>query len=252
MRSSIFLIALLLAVLISLVSGAAVDKKKKKHTTTTKKHTTTTKKHTTTTTKKHTTTTVKHATTTTVAPTTTATHVVTTAHPTTTTTKTTTHTTTASPLPSVKPGKAGQTGAIWDANDFCIFLPPSYGGDISANEDKAVAFCTKDNVYGATKARVLPAGFIQSAHFVSNPSKGYVQVTGRMDRSKYGLSSKDGGGQYDMRAPVGATCAGYASFVQLTEPDAQIYCIRCCKNKSDCPVNRSTYGCKSVLGGDYS
>ena len=73
-----------------------------------------------------------------------------------------------------------------------------------------------------------------------------------MDRSKYGLSANDGGGQYDMRAPVGATCAGYASFVQLTEPDAQIYCIRCCKNKSDCPVNRSTYGCREVLGGDYS
>lgn len=240
MRSSIFLIALVLAVLISLVSGAAVDKKKKK--TTTKKHTTTTKKHSTTTAKQ---TTTKLATT--AAPKPTTTKAATTAKPTTVKT-----TTAASPLPSVKPGKSGQTGAIWDVNNFCIFLPPSYGGDIAANEDRAVAFCTKNNVYGATNARVLPGGFIQSAHFVSNPSKGYVQVTGRMDRSKYGLSSNDGGGQYDMRAPVGATCAGYASFVQLTEPDAQIYCIRCCKNKADCPVNRSTYGCKSVLGGDYS
>ncbi|KAI7820924.1 hypothetical protein BC939DRAFT_387041, partial [Gamsiella multidivaricata] len=148
--------------------------------------------------------------------------------------------------------KPGQTGVILDQSNFCIFLPPKYGGGISENEDRAVAFCTKANLPGATNAQVLPNGFIKTAHFVTNTQKGYVQVTGRIDRSKYGLSSKDGGGQYDMRAPVGATCAGYNSFVQLTEPDAQIYCIRCCKNKADCPVNKSTKGCEAVLGGDYS
>ncbi|KAF9566182.1 hypothetical protein EC968_003835 [Mortierella alpina] len=153
---------------------------------------------------------------------------------------------------AVKPqGKAGQTAVVLNKDDFCIFLPPMMGGDIAANEDKAVAFCTKPNLPNA-KAQTLPSGFIQSAHFVSNAGKGYVQVTGRMDRSKYGLKANDGGGQYDVKAPVGAVCAGYKSFVQLTEPDAEIYCIRCCKNKGDCPVNKSTHGCKSVLGGDYS
>ncbi|KAF9578181.1 hypothetical protein BGW38_006159 [Lunasporangiospora selenospora] len=150
------------------------------------------------------------------------------------------------------PAKMGQTGVIVSATDFCVFLPPKFGGDIAANEDRAVAFCTKPNMPGAPNAQVLPKGFIQSAHLVSNSTGGWIQVTGRIDRSKYGLSPKDGGGQYDVKAPVGAICAGYKSFVQLTEPDAQIYCIRCCMNKIDCPVNKSTYGCKRVLGGDYS
>ncbi|KAG0347550.1 hypothetical protein BG005_012017 [Podila minutissima] len=155
------------------------------------------------------------------------------------------------PTPTPKPGKQGQTGVVLSQTDFCLWLPPVYGGDIAANEDRAVAFCTKPNMPGAANAGVLPAGFIQSANFVTDTQKGYVQVTGRLNRSKYGLSAKDGGGQYDMRAPVGAICNGYKAFVQLTEPDAQIYCIRCCMNKADCPVNKSTYGCKKVLGGVY-
>ncbi|KAF9325839.1 hypothetical protein BG006_010693 [Podila minutissima] len=176
----------------------------------------------------------------------------------TTTTKAKKTTTTVRPTsskptatPTSKPGKQGQAGVVLSQTAFCLWLPPVYGGDIAANEDRAVAFCTKPNMPGAANAGVLPAGFIQSAHFVTDTQKGYVQVTGRLNRSKYGLSAKDGGGQYDMRAPVGAICNGYKAFVQLTEPDAQIYCIRCCMNKADCPVNKSTYGCKKVLGGVY-
>ncbi|KAF9435030.1 hypothetical protein BGZ76_007009 [Entomortierella beljakovae] len=145
----------------------------------------------------------------------------------------------------------GQTAALISSSQYCIFLPPEVGGNIADNEDRAVAFCNKP-ISTAPKAGTLPTGFIQSIHFVTNTSKGYVQITGRIDRSKYKLSASDGGGQYDTRAPVGAKCAGYASFVQLIEPDEQIYCLRCCKNKADCPVNKSTYGCKKVLGGDYS
>ncbi|KAF9122073.1 hypothetical protein BGW39_010052 [Mortierella sp. 14UC] len=165
-----------------------------------------------------------------------------------TTTKPTTISTPAKPTPT----KMGQTAVILNATDYCIFLPPKYGGDIAANEDRAVAFCTKPNLPGAPNAQVLPAGFIKSSHYVVNAQKGYVQITGRIDRSKYGLSSKDGGGQYDLRAPVGSKMNGYNAFVQLTEPDAQIFCIRACMTKADCPVNKSTYGCEKVLGGDYS
>ncbi|KAG0329938.1 hypothetical protein BG004_002216 [Podila humilis] len=170
----------------------------------------------------------------------------------TTTRHSTTTTTKHISSPSPKPVKLGKTGVVLSQTDFCIWLPPAFGGDIAANEDRAVTFCTKPNMAGARNAGVLPSGFIKSAHFVTNTQRGYVQMTGRMDRSKYGLSGKDGGGQYDMRAPVGAICNGYKAFVQLTEPDAQIYCIRCCMNKADCPVNKSTYGCEKVLGGDYS
>ncbi|KAF8967575.1 hypothetical protein BGZ46_000140 [Entomortierella lignicola] len=202
---------------------------KPKHTTTIKKpkHTTTTKK------PKH------HTTVKSKSPSTTTTH-----HTVPTTTKATTS-------PSATPTKMGQTGTILNQSNFCIFLPPKFGGDIASNEDRAVAFCTKPKMVGAPNAQVLPAGFIKTAHFVANTTANWVQVTGRLDRSKYGLSPKDGGGQYDMRAPVGALCAGYKSFVQLTEPDVEIYCIRCCQNKADCPVNKSTHGCEKVLGGSY-
>ncbi|KAG0340795.1 hypothetical protein BG000_011080 [Podila horticola] len=153
-----------------------------------------------------------------------------------------------------KPTKAakvtGQIGTIKNGKEFCLFLPPMYGGDIAANEDRAVAFCTKA-MPEAPKAGVLPAGFIKSANFVRNTQAGWVQVTGRMDGSKYGLSPKDGGGQYDIKAPVGSKCAGYNHYVELVEPDSNIYCIRCCKEKKDCPVNKSTYGCRKVLGGTY-
>ncbi|KAG0218167.1 hypothetical protein BGX33_008342 [Mortierella sp. NVP41] len=175
-----------------------------------------------------------------------------------TTTTTTSHTTTTtvapttSATPKPKPGTYGQTGTIVDQTDFCIFLPPTVGGDIAANEDRAIAFCTKANMPGSPGAKVLPEGFIKSAHFSRNTSAGWVQITGRIDRSKYGLSPKDGGGQYDMRAPVGASFTGYNAFVQLTEPDSEIYCIRACMTKADCPVNKSIHGCVKVLGGDYS
>lgn len=143
----------------------------------------------------------------------------------------------------------GQVGAIQNEKDFCLFLPPMKGGDIAANEDRAVAFCTTAKV-APPKAGILPKGFIKSAHLVK--TNNYIQITGRIDRTKYSLKRTDGGGQYDMKAPVGARCQGYNYFVELIEPDTNIYCIRCCKNKLDCPVNKSTYGCKKVLGGNYA
>ncbi|KAF8932257.1 hypothetical protein EDD21DRAFT_343878 [Dissophora ornata] len=146
----------------------------------------------------------------------------------------------------------GQTGVIKSEKEFCLFLPPMFGGDIAANEDRAVAFCTKANMTGAPKAGVLPTGFIKSAHLTRNSQRNWVQITGRMDGKKYGLKKSDGGGQYDIKAPVGSKCAGYNHYVELVEPDIDIYCIRCCKEKVDCPVNKSTYGCKKVLGGNYA
>ncbi|KAF9096094.1 hypothetical protein BGX29_008742 [Mortierella sp. GBA35] len=107
----------------------------------------------------------------------------------------------------------------------------------------------KPGTYGQTGTIVDQTDF---CIFLPPTVGGWVQITGRIDRSKYGLSPKDGGGQYDMRAPVGASFTGYNAFVQLTEPDSEIYCIRACMTKADCPVNKSTHGCVKVLGGDYS
>ncbi|KAF8928356.1 hypothetical protein CPC16_002571 [Podila verticillata] len=146
---------------------------------------------------------------------------------------------------------SGNTLALISATQYCIFLPSKPGQTISDSEDSAVTFCNTA-ISSAPNARTLPTGFIKSLHWVSNTSKGYVQITGRIDRSKYSLPSSDGGGQYDTKAPSGAKCAGYSAFVEIVEPDTQIYCLRCCKNKADCPVNKSTDGCEDVLGGDYS
>ncbi|KAF8932465.1 hypothetical protein EDD21DRAFT_153125 [Dissophora ornata] len=146
-------------------------------------------------------------------------------------------------------GKVGQIASIQSSDNFCFFLPPGRGGIIADNEDRAVAFCTKP-LSGAPGARTFPQGFIQSAHYDSGNE--WVQVTGRIDNSAYGLSRSDGGGQFDVIAPKGAACANYEYFVNIIEPDKSIYCIRCCNNKSDCNTGKSTYGCQSVLGGDYS
>ncbi|KAF9160098.1 hypothetical protein DFQ26_005894 [Actinomortierella ambigua] len=142
----------------------------------------------------------------------------------------------------------GQIGAIVDKDNFCFFLPPKKGGNIAANEDKAVAFCTAE-LAAAPKASIFPPGFIQSAHFVEDKTKGWVQVTGRMNITTYSLSRKDGGGQYDIKAPVGSSCAGFNHYVNLVEPSDGVYCIRCCKEKIDCNTGKSQYGCKTVLPG---
>ncbi|KAG0046348.1 hypothetical protein BGZ83_008490 [Gryganskiella cystojenkinii] len=146
---------------------------------------------------------------------------------------------------------SGKTIALISATEYCLMLPPKYGGNIADSEDTAISFCNKA-ISTAPGAKIFPSGFIQSVHFVHNPTKKYVQITGRIDRSKYGLSKNDGGGQYDLNAPHGSLCAGYTKYVQLVEPDDQIYCLRCCTSSGDCPTGQSTKGCKAVIGGDYS
>ncbi|KAF9351055.1 hypothetical protein BGX26_010845 [Mortierella sp. AD094] len=149
------------------------------------------------------------------------------------------------------PGVTGNTVAILNAAKFCIFLPPIYGSQISSYETNAVAFC-RSPYKAASNDGYLPSGFIQSAHYLKNAQRQYVQVTGRIRRSRYGLSSRDEGGQYDYRVLTGAKCLGYNYFVELVEPDVQRYCLRCCKYRSDCPTYKSTLGCKDAIGGNYS
>lgn len=80
-------------------------------------------------------------------------------------------------------------------DNFCSYLPPSPGESIAQGEGNAVPFCTQQQESGT---RTFPEGFIVSSHFEQKDT--YVQVTGRIDPSKYGLSESDGGGQYDNKA----------------------------------------------------
>ncbi|KAK9767900.1 hypothetical protein K7432_001880 [Basidiobolus ranarum] len=136
------------------------------------------------------------------------------------------------------------------AESFCLFLPTKPGMIIGEHEDDAEVFCTKSDSV-APNAQMLPAGFIQSAHFGQTDS--YVQVTGQMNPDAYQLSRQDGGGQFDNRgAPSNSGCAGYTYFVSLIEPNTGTYCIRCCNEKDDCNMGLSTAGCDTVIPGDYS
>ncbi|KAK3815463.1 MAG: hypothetical protein J3Q66DRAFT_389290 [Benniella sp.] len=84
-------------------------------------------------------------------------------------------------------GRHGQIASVESANDFCFFLPPERGSDIAANEDRAVAFCTAP-LADAPGAQIFPQDFIQTANFKANKTRQWVQVTGRISNSAYGLS----------------------------------------------------------------
>ncbi|KAF9118727.1 hypothetical protein BGW39_000920 [Mortierella sp. 14UC] len=148
------------------------------------------------------------------------------------------------------PPPHGKTLALISPCKYCIFLPhwPDHYID---SKHSAVTFCNTA-IPSAPNAHILPTGFIKSVHWYSNTNKGYVQITGRFDRRKYQLHSNDHGGQNDPNSPAGAKCAGYNYFVSFVEPDEQIYCLRCCKYKADCPTHKPTEGCRSVLGGSYA
>ncbi|KAI7817678.1 hypothetical protein BC939DRAFT_402359 [Gamsiella multidivaricata] len=139
----------------------------------------------------------------------------------------------------------GQIASVDSADNYCFFLPPMVGGDIAANEDKAIAFCNKPNTR-APGAKIFPPGFVLSTHWAQGPD--WVQISGQIDPAQYSLNPCDTGGQYDIKAPVGATCAGFAHFVNVIEPEIGVYGMKCCQQKADCDVSHSTYGIKRIYG----
>lgn len=145
----------------------------------------------------------------------------------------------------------GMVAQVVDANDFCVFLPPDDATDriISDSEWNANAFCMGSTPL-AKDAGVLPSGFIKSAHYVKTDL--YVQVTGQMDYTKANLDGTDGGGQMDIKAPVGSSCVGWDYYVNLIEPTTNTYCMRCCNDTVSCNRGISEKGCAHIIPGDYS
>ncbi|KAF9948454.1 hypothetical protein BGZ70_002213 [Mortierella alpina] len=147
-----------------------------------------------------------------------------------------------------------KTIAIESKKSFCLLLPPKAGGDIAKSEGGAIAYCINPHTSTTPGALKFPSGFIKSAHLRHNRgAHDYVQVTGRIDRTKYKLLKNDQGGQNDIKSTKGSACAGYNHFVQLIEPNDNIYCLRCCIRKEDCPTGKSEKGCRAIISnGNYN
>jgi hypothetical protein len=124
----------------------------------------------------------------------------------------------------------GQIAQVVDADNFCVFLPPDDSVDrgISDTEWNAQAFCVGSAPL-AKNAGKLNSGFIQSAHYLATDQ--YVQVTGQIDPLKARLNATDEGGQMDIKAPKGSSCAGWKYYVNLIEPVGHTFCMRCCVSK---------------------
>jgi len=72
------------------------------------------------------------------------------------------------------------------------------------------------------------------------------------------LNPSDAGGQYDSSGgaggrgnPQGSICLGYKHYVELVEPRGPRACIKCCDDPNDCPTNKDTQGCPTVIPGNY-
>ncbi|KAI8086860.1 uncharacterized protein B0P05DRAFT_487170, partial [Gilbertella persicaria] len=145
----------------------------------------------------------------------------------------------------------GQIAQVVDANNFCVFLPPNDSADrnIADTEWNAQAFCL-GNAPLAKNAGKLNSGFIQSAHFLQTDK--YIQVTGQINPSKAKLNVTDEGGQMDIKAPKGSSCAGWKYYVNLIEPAGKTFCMRCCNDNRTCNRGISEKGCAHIIPGDYS
>ncbi|KAI0330719.1 hypothetical protein GY45DRAFT_1323263 [Cubamyces sp. BRFM 1775] len=170
-----------------------------------------------------------------------------------------TQTTPADTRPTPEPTGASSaltTVHIIDEDDFALLLPDRPGELISDAESDGVSYCTPESTDSACQRRVQD-GFIRAAAVTTADDGSYIQVTGCLDVSKSSLDPSDSGGQFDVRFPNGAQCTfgGYgASFIQLVEPAANRFCMRCCHSRDDqinCNSHQDRAGCQTAIPGTY-
>ncbi|KAF9399618.1 hypothetical protein BGX21_005921 [Mortierella sp. AD011] len=125
---------------------------------------------------------------------------------------------------------------------FCTMLPPYGVNNVAINEACANSYCFDGKYTNSSTHLVGPSDFILSSHYVANTTNSYVQITGCIDSSKWGLSPTDEGGQMDSHGWK-YTCSGYKKFLSLLEPATNTFCIRCCNGDnvdSDCNTTGSS------------
>ncbi|KIM76660.1 carbohydrate-binding module family 13 protein [Piloderma croceum F 1598] len=151
---------------------------------------------------------------------------------------------------------------IWmnDADDFCLWAPPSVGtiGDTERNE---VAWCTKSG----RGTRVMPKDTLKGVHFVR--TKDYVQVTGNGDLTKINVKKGDEGGELDPHGsdsngnPIGGLVFGntFGSHLQYAEWTSFIsatqFCMRACTGlnaRENCQHTYDEMGCDWNMPANYN
>ncbi|THV04191.1 hypothetical protein K435DRAFT_649934 [Dendrothele bispora CBS 962.96] len=165
------------------------------------------------------------------------------------------------PKPTPEPTGASSSDTtvhINDANDFSLLGPSRDKELVSEAESDGVSYCT-DGSSRKDCSRHFDSGFIRAADMQQSPDGSWIQVTGCIDPSKFSvLDPADVGGQLDVRFPNGAQCTfgGYgSSFIELMEPAASRFCLRCCSSPDDqenCNSHHDRDGCPVAVPGKYA
>ncbi|RPD60303.1 hypothetical protein L226DRAFT_272877 [Lentinus tigrinus ALCF2SS1-7] len=146
---------------------------------------------------------------------------------------------------------------ITDEHDFALLLPQRSSELVSDAESDGIAFCAPGSS-DSSCTQHFEDGFVRTAKVTKSDDGSWIQVTGCLDVSKSSLDPSDTGGQLDVRFPNGAQCTfgGYgASFIQLVEPAASRFCLRCCSSANDqenCNSHQDRAGCTTAIPGTYS
>lgn len=153
--------------------------------------------------------------------------------------------------------------AINSAESYCVIMPRDAHTNIGDSETAGgmQTYCTA-SARTSDQQGLLPSNFFSNVDFQSGTSSSgdrFIQLTGcirpeTVDR----LNPSDFGGQYDSSGgdggggnPAGSKCDGYNHYVELTEPVAKRFCIKCCDNFNDCPLDKDTMTCLAVVKGNY-
>jgi hypothetical protein len=151
---------------------------------------------------------------------------------------------------------------LWfnDAQDFCLWGPPSPDTSIGDSEQYEIAWCTKSG-HGT---RVMPPGTLTGVHFVR--TKDYVQVTGVGDLTKININGDGGGGELDPHGadgngnPIGGLVFGntfspnlqyheWTNFMSNNE-----FCMRACTGpnaRANCEHIYDVMGCYWNMPANY-
>ncbi|KAF8678750.1 hypothetical protein RHS04_05132 [Rhizoctonia solani] len=164
----------------------------------------------------------------------------------------------ASPLePRAAPDN---TVLIESASNYCLIMPRHAHTNIgdSESEGQMQSYCST-SAHSHDSQGYLPDDFWRKVTYKKGKGKGdWVQLTGCIKKGFSQLNDNDGGGQYDSSGgdggtgnPRGSKCKNYNHYVEIVEPDVGRACIRCCKEYSDCPLDKDTAGCPAVVPGTY-